>query len=178
LAEHTANMMRFAKPICEEAQVNKDLVIAGVLFHDSGKMFEHLPEEESTFPEHNIQGELTGHISAGILLLQKCLRAAIEKFEGRDEERMQIASTHLTHLVISHHGKVDWGSPIPPKTKEAYILHTVDMLDAHLEMFDQAMQAAPETITPDGSYIFPRRSPLPKLVSSLEIWDDPKKSLA
>lgn len=139
LVEHTAQMMRVALQIAPlYPELNVDLLAAGVLFHDSGKLWEnHLPESGFTMG-YDERGELIGHISIGLELVNSLWRKlSAENTEAwknlvpaSEDVRM-----HLLHLVGSHHGEMQFGSPVLPKTPEAMALHYIDNLDARLEMF-------------------------------------------
>src|SRR5438034_8698510 len=170
LVEHTAQMMRVALALCPlYPQLNLDLLLAGILFHDSGKLWEnHLPEDGFTmgFDE---RGELMGHISIGLELVNSLWRKLQTEENGRTWENLVPPSEdcrlHLLHLIASHHGDMQFGSPVYPKTPEAMTLHYIDNLDARLEMF----AAGYLTAKPIAERIFDRVRPLPgNLVQSLE----------
>src|SRR5256885_10954429 len=139
LVEHVAQMMRMAMVIAPlYPQLNLDLLIAGVLFHDAGKLWEnHLPENGFTMG-YDERGELMGHISIGLELVNSLWRK-LQTEKGRGWENLVPASEdcrlHLLHLIASHHGDMQFGSPVYPKTPEAMTLHYIDNLDARLEMF-------------------------------------------
>jgi 3'-5' exoribonuclease len=170
LVEHTAQMMRVAQALCPlYPQLNLDLLLAGILFHDSGKLWEnHLPEDGFTmgFDE---RGELMGHISIGLELVNSLWRKLQTEENGRAWENLVPPSEdcrlHLLHLIGSHHGDMQFGSPVYPKTPEAMTLHYIDNMDARLEMF----AAGYLTAKPIAERIFDRVRPLPgNLVKSLE----------
>jgi 3'-5' exoribonuclease len=149
LLEHVAQMLRAAVALCDVyANLNRDLVVAGVLFHDCGKLWECCPAERGFAIEPNETGELLGHISIGFELVNRLwneLRdtgtlAAWEEMSPKSEHVRQ----HLLHLVASHHGEMQFGSPVLPKTPEAMLLHFVDNIDARLEMLAGAYANAAE----------------------------------
>jgi 3'-5' exoribonuclease len=169
LVEHTAQMMRVAlgiAPLYPELHV--DLLSAGILFHDSGKLWEnHLPESGFTMG-YDERGELIGHISIGLELVNSLWRKlSAENAEAwknlapaSEDVRM-----HLLHLVGSHHGEMQFGSPVFPKTPEAMALHYIDNLDARLEMFSAGYLTGKLL----ADRIFDRVRPLPaNLVKPLE----------
>src|SRR5437660_1134221 len=175
LVEHTAQMMRVALALSPiYSQLNLDLLLAGILFHDSGKLWEnHLPEDGFTmgFDE---RGELMGHISIGLELVNSLWRKLQTEENGRTWENLVPPSEdcrlHLLHLIASHHGDMQFGSPVYPKTPEAMTLHYIDNLDARLEMF----AAGYLTAKPIAERIFDRVRPLPgNLVKSLEKFGTP-----
>ncbi len=161
LVEHTAQMMRVAVALAPEyPQLNLDLLIAGILFHDSGKLWENqLPESGFTmgFDE---RGELMGHISIGMELVNLLWRK-VQSTNASAWENLLPASEdvrlHLLHLIGAHHGEPQFGSPVSPKTPEATALNYIDNLDARLEMFAAGYLVA----KPIAERIFDRVRPLP-----------------
>jgi 3'-5' exoribonuclease len=128
LLEHTVSMAELAVRICGHyRQIDRDLVLLGVLFHDLGKL-----EELGAMPanDYTLEGRLVGHVIIGRdLLLERC--AAIDGFP--DDLRLR-----LEHLVLSHQGRLEFGSPVPPMTPEAFVLHSIDDLDSKLAQLEQA----------------------------------------
>ena len=170
LVEHTAQMMRVAAEIAPlYPQLNLDLLIAGILFHDSGKLWEnHLPETGFTmgFDE---RGELMGHISIGMELVNSLWRKLQASEDAASWSKLAPASEdvrlHLLHLIGAHHGEAQFGSPVSPKTPEAMALNYIDNLDARLEMFAAGYLVA----KPIAERIYDRVRPLPgNLVKPLE----------
>jgi 3'-5' exoribonuclease len=139
LVEHTAQMMRSADAISSAyPHLNRDLLVAGVLFHDCGKLWENsYPADGFTMP-YDERGELLGHITIGIELVNSLWRklASTPEFAAWKEvaPSNEDVRLHLLHLIAAHHGELQFGSPVPPKTPEAWALHYVDNLDAKLEM--------------------------------------------
>ncbi len=169
LVEHTAQMMRVARGIAPlYPELNLDLLLAGILFHDSGKLWENALPENGFVMNYDELGELMGHISIGLELVNALWRRlSVENAEAwknlspvSEDVRM-----HLLHLIGAHHGEPEFGSPVAPKTPEAMALHYIDNLDARLEMF----AAGYTTAKPLAPRIFDRVWPLPgNLVKSLE----------
>ena len=162
LVEHVAQMMRAADALCPVyPELNRDLLLTGVLFHDSGKLW------ENAYPEHGFaqilssHGEMIGHIPLGIELANKLWREIMESPAATDWSHHRPASEdvrlHLLHLIGSHHGEHQFGSPVLPRTPEAFALHYIDNMDAKLEMTRDAYQHSQE-IAPN---IFERAFPLP-----------------
>ena len=166
LVEHTAQMMRVALEIAPlYPQLNLDLLLAGILFHDSGKLWENqLPETGFTM-SYDERGELMGHISIGLELVNSLWRKLnVETWKDLAPVSEDVR-LHLLHLIGAHHGEAQFGSPVSPKTPEAMALHYIDNLDARLEMF----AAGYATAKPLATRIFDRVRPLPgNLVKSLE----------
>jgi 3'-5' exoribonuclease len=178
LVEHVAQMMRSADALCGVyPELNRDLLLSGVLFHDCGKLW------ENCYPEHgfnqilSLHGEMLGHIPLGIELANKLWRDLAESPEAASWGNLSPAGEdiklHLLHLIGSHHGEHQFGSPVLPRTPEAFALHYIDNLDAKLEMirdaYGQSQEIAPQ--------IFERVFPLPtNLVKPLAAFVDPVKN--
>ncbi|MED3623033.1 3'-5' exoribonuclease YhaM [Neobacillus thermocopriae] len=129
LAYHVVSMLDLAKAIANlYPSLDKDLLYAGVILHDMGKVIE-LSGPISTV--YTLEGNLLGHIT---IMINEIGKAAEEL--GINGEEVLI----LQHLVLSHHGKAEWGSPKPPLIKEAEILHYIDNLDAKMNMLDRALE--------------------------------------
>lgn len=129
LAHHIVSMLSLARKIQElYPQLNKDLLFAGVILHDLGKIKEL---SGAVSPSYTLEGKLIGHIP---IMIEEIGQVAKElKIEG---EEVLI----LKHIVLSHHQKPEWGSPTPPLVQEAEILHYIDMIDAKLNMLDRHLE--------------------------------------
>ncbi|RDI47877.1 3'-5' exoribonuclease YhaM [Falsibacillus pallidus] len=129
LAYHVVSMLDLAQAIAAlYPSLDKDLLYAGVILHDLGKVME-LSGPIST--SYTVEGNLLGHITIMVNEIGK----AAEELNIHGEEVMV-----LQHLVLSHHGKLEWGSPKVPMIKEAEILHYIDNLDAKMNMLDRALE--------------------------------------
>jgi len=174
LVEHTAQMMRVAKEIAPlYPQLNLDLLMAGILFHDSGKLWENALSENGFVMNYDERGELVGHISIGLELVNALWRKLSAENAEAWKNLVPVSEDvrlHLLHLIGAHHGELEFGSPVAPKTPEAMALHYIDNLDARLEMF----AAGYATAKPLAARIFDRVRPLPgNLVKSLEKFSGP-----
>lgn len=128
LAYHVVSMLKLAESFSTlYPSLNRDLLYAGVILHDLGKVFE-LSGPVSTI--YTVEGNLLGHISIMVNEIGK----AAEELAIEGEEVML-----LQHLVLSHHGKEEWGSPKKPLIKEAEMLHLIDNVDAKMNMLDRAL---------------------------------------
>ncbi len=126
LLYHTLSMLKVGKAICTVYPfLNKDLVCAGVILHDLGKLTELKYNDAGIASEYTPKGNMVGHIIGGAVNIA----LAGEKLGTPEEVVMQ-----LQHMVISHHGIPEFGSPIPPMFPEAQVVATIDKLDA--EMFE------------------------------------------
>ncbi len=130
LLEHTVSMAGLALRVAEHyPRLDGDLLLLGVLFHDLGKLVElgAMPANE-----YSREGRMIGHIVIGRdLLRERC--AAIEGFP----EDLRL---HLEHLVLSHHGELEFGSPVQPMTAEALALSFIDNLDSKLAQLWEAAE--------------------------------------
>ena len=122
LLEHSLAVAALAQDISKRyPDLQRDLLIVGALLHDVGKIAE-LRYRRSF--EYTDAGKLLGHIMIGVELLDEKIR----QIDGFPEE----LSVHLKHLLLSHHGQYEYGSPKRPKTLEAVILNFIDDLDSKI----------------------------------------------
>lgn len=170
LVEHVAQMMRSAKAITTVyTDLNLDLLIAGILFHDCGKLWENSYPEQGFTQPYNLEGEMLGHIPLGINLVDQLwtelmAKPSAEKWINLTPSNQHVR-IHLLHLIASHHGTYEFGSPTLPRTPEAHTLHHIDNLDAKYEMLKQAYRVAPEL----AEGIQEKQFPLPaNLIKPLE----------
>ncbi|MFH1783111.1 MAG: HD domain-containing protein [Candidatus Omnitrophota bacterium] len=127
LLEHTLSSVVLSKTIASKyADINTDLLIAGAALHDIGKM-EELSYSRSFY--YNDKGRLIGHIVLGVNMIEK----KIDQIDNFPEEIKNL----IIHLVLSHHGEYEWGSPKRPMCLEAIVLHYVDNIDAKVNGFKQ-----------------------------------------
>lgn len=128
--EHIVTMAEVAAGVARIYGADEDLVLAGVVLHDIGKLQE-LAYEGGT-ASYTRDGNLLGHIALGLILVRDTA-AGIAGFPA--ERRSQ-----LEHLVLSHHGSREHGSPVEPKSIEAFILSSVDELDARINQVRRAVR--------------------------------------
>ncbi|WP_265594435.1 HD domain-containing protein [Haloferula sp. BvORR071] len=174
LTEHVAQMMRTAEVVCSVyPELNRDLMIAGVLFHDCGKLWENQYPERGFTQGYTLHGEMLGHIPLGIELVNKLWRDVAESPVAKDwlvlEPASETVRLHLLHLIGSHHGELAFGSPVLPRTPEAIALHYIDNLDAKLEMMRDAYAQANQLA--DGIYekVFPLPANLVEPLPAFEV---------
>ncbi len=185
LVEHTAQMMRTANVVqVIYPYLNRDLLLAGTLLHDIGKLWEnHVPENGFgiTLDE---RGELLGHITIGAELvntLWRKMQPQLEEWAMLEPPTEQVR-LHLLHLVASHHGSHEFGSPVVPKTPEAIALNMIDNLDAKLEIFAQGYKTLPlltphihDKVRPLNHHLI---RPLPSYFPSVEAEEDQPPAFA
>lgn len=129
LAHHTYGMLKLAEALCVlYPSLNRDLLYSGIILHDLGKTVEL---SGPVVPEYTIEGKLLGHIS----ISQAMIKETADSLHIEGEE-----VTLLQHLILSHHGKNEFGSPVLPQIKEAEILYLVDNIDARINMLDKALE--------------------------------------
>ncbi len=130
LLEHTLHVMRLAGVILPlYPQLNGDLLLAGAFVHDLGKIAELKSDLGFSYTD---RGQLVGHITlAAIWLAQKADALAAETGESFPAKTLDL----LQHMVLSHHGVYEYGSPKLPAIPEAMALHYLDNLDAKVHMF-------------------------------------------
>jgi 3'-5' exoribonuclease len=165
LLEHTSRMMESALALCGVyPELNRDLVIAGVLFHDTGKLWETCPPERGFGIVPELRGELLGHLSIGIELVNTIWRDLPKEGWEQLSPASEEVRLHILHLVASHHGQLEFGSPVLPKTPEAALLHFIDNIDARMEMFITAYQASDLSQTAPLEWVRPLGvAPVPPL---------------
>jgi len=157
LCRHVAQMILAADALAAVyPALNRDLLVTGTLFHDCGKLWESCPPEQGFDIPRTLTGELLGHISIGVEIVNALWRK-LDLSGWRDlQPTNETVRLHLLHLIAAHHGQLEFGSPVEPKTPEAMALQYIDNLDAKMEMFKQAYAQSPEI----GPGIFERHRPL------------------
>jgi len=130
LLEHTLSVCKLAGQVSAHyPDLDEDLLMAGAFLHDIGKIKEF---KYTTWIDYTDEGRLLGHLVLGVAMIDEKL-AAMKKFP---EETALL----LKHLILSHHGEYDFGSPKRPKFLEAFALHTVDDLDAKMNGIGRYME--------------------------------------
>lgn len=129
LIEHVLSMIEISRTVAKiyESDLNLDLMIAGCILHDIGKITQYKVGFGISF---TVKGNLLGHISMGAQMVQDKI-AEIEKTE--EMTFPEIIKDKLIHLILSHHGKEEFGSPVTPSIPEAVALHKIDDCDAQVK---------------------------------------------
>lgn len=145
LLEHTLGIIRICEFLANQyKELNKSLLYSGALFHDVGKL-----KELSNFPivEYTDEGQLIGHIIIGVEWLTEKMR----KIDGFPENIALL----LKHMIIAHHGELEYGSPKKPAILEAIALHYADNIDAKMMTFTTVLnESSSEDIWTGYSRLF------------------------
>lgn len=134
LIEHTLSMASMAeRTAAHYPLLDRDMLLAGVLLHDVAKIEEYAYDRPPI--GYTDRGRLVGHLVLGA----EMVRRAAEKTGGLSPERVD----QLTHLILSHHGQLAYGSPVLPMTPEAMVLHHLDDLDAKIQRMVELRRRMP-----------------------------------
>lgn len=125
LAEHSLNMAEHAI-YCSRyyPDLKGDLLVTAAILHDIGKIFEY---QVDMVIDYSDEGRLEGHIVMGERLVRR-VADSITDFP-------QVEKVHLSHLILSHQGRLEYGSPVTPKSLEAVVLYVLDLLDSRVASF-------------------------------------------
>lgn len=119
---HTASIVEMAEKTCTVyPNINRELLLSGAILHDVAKTFEMNTAKSGLCSGYTIGGELIGHLVKGAMYIEDTAKEL-----GIEDEKV----TLLEHMVLSHHGVPEYGSPVRPMFLEAEILSTLDSLDA------------------------------------------------
>ncbi len=136
LIEHIVSMAEVAERLCElYPQVNRDLLLLGVLLHDLGKVRELSWDPTLAYTD---EGQLLGHMNIAVEILNEKLLETRGHLGGGEVDPEDVL--RLKHMILSHHGSLEHGSPRVPMTPEAMVLHQIDHLDAKLNEFTNAIE--------------------------------------
>ncbi len=136
LLEHSVGCLRIARSLAEIYPADRDLLFFGAIFHDVGKVRE-LSWDSGGFA-YTTEGRLLGHVVLG----ERLVSSYIKMLPGFPEE----LRLGLSHVLISHQGETEYGSPERPKTLEALLVHLIDNLDARAAMYLESTQ----NVSPGG----------------------------
>jgi len=135
LLEHVVNLMEIASRIADRyPAIDADLLLMGIFLHDMGKIEELNSDRGFTYTD---AGQMLGHVVLAVTMLDAKLREAAE-LSG--EEFPPETALRLKHMIVSHHGQYEFGSPKLPMTLEAVALHHLDNLDAKIHHFQQLLR--------------------------------------
>ena len=125
--------------------LNKDLLLCGAALHDIGKLSEYVANDTGLLKEMTVDGALVSHIIRGAMLVED-----YGKRLGTDSEALVL----LTHMILSHHGKPEFGSSDTPRIPEAFILHEMDDIDAKIYEMEDALAKVKEGTLTDRQRAF------------------------
>ena len=146
--EHTIGVIRLCKNICEMYPgINKDLVVTGAILHDVGKLKEY---KFTAAIDKTEEGNFIGHIVIG----DRWIREKIAELKSNGKEFDQGLENHLCHLILSHHGKYEWGSPRMPKTIEACVIHQADLMDSQVKNYMQNIEEIKRNTDEDWAFVW------------------------
>lgn len=138
LLEHIVTLSRLANKVCEVyPKLNRDLLLAGVVLHDIGKLRELSCESGFVYTD---EGQLLGHLVIGVEMLSDKIRQTEQLLGSPFPPELAL---EIKHLILSHHGSYEFGSPRLPMTPVAIALHLIDNLDAKIFEFSEAIAADP-----------------------------------
>ncbi len=169
LLEHTLSVTRLLDMVVAHyTGVDRDLLLTGGILHDIGKIYEF---SYGRLIDYTDAGRLVGHIVMGAEMVDK-------KIDGLEDFPPHLAMK-LRHIILSHHGDLEYGSPKRPKTLEALMVHFMDDLDAKVNAFQEFIAASPDDET-DWTpyhrllerYIYKDR---PRNNSAADVGEDDKK---
>ena len=112
-------------------QIDRDILVAGALLHDIGKTIEYEYENSMT-PVQTAEGKLCGHVAIGYAEFKRIVD------ELHIESEVPLL---LEHMILAHHGSLEFGSPVMPSTREALLLAEIDMMDSRQMILDKALDA-------------------------------------
>ncbi|MGA7751600.1 MAG: OB-fold nucleic acid binding domain-containing protein [Candidatus Sulfotelmatobacter sp.] len=142
LLDHVVSLFRSSDLICKNyPQINRDVLLTGVFLHDIGKIHELTYNRSFTY---TTKGQLLGHMIIELEMLQ----AKLALLPGFPEE----LKTLVEHLIISHHGEYEFGSPKLPMFPEALMLHYLDDLDSKMEAMRAQFEREASLDSPWTSY--------------------------
>lgn len=147
LLEHVVTLMELVKRVVDiYPAIDPDLLLMGAFLHDIGKVGELSYDRGFAYTD---EGQLIGHLVMAISLLEGKLAEA-ERLSG--EVMPEELVLRLKHMIVSHHGEYEFGSPKLPMTLEAVALHHLDNLDAKIYSFSQQMRDDPNVESPWTAY--------------------------
>lgn len=133
LMEHIANLCDLVDVVCAvylnryTYRLDRYVMLAAAVFHDIGKIWEL---EAAMSVDYTLPGKLLGHIPMGYEFIGDKWSEFDDHGPLTEEDRARFL--HLQHLILSHHGRMEWGSPVTPKSAEAIVFHHLDMIDSRM----------------------------------------------
>ena len=130
LLEHILSCSKLAVTLSPHYKVNRSYVVAGCILHDLCKIYELT---EGPVVDYTDEGKLVGHLVKGLEI--------VDHFAGKIKNFPHGVKTHLKHILLSHHGEYEYGSPKIPQTSEAFLVHLIDFMDSKMSSFEQVKKS-------------------------------------
>lgn len=147
LLQHVVQLMELVAVVAPlYPQVDGELLLMGAFLHDIGKVRELNYERDLSYSD---EGQLLGHLLIGSEMVEQKIREASELADEPFPEELRL---RLKHMILSHHGEYEFGSPKLPMTLEALALHYLDTLDAKIHYADQIIQCDSNSESPWTTY--------------------------
>ncbi len=128
LLYHTYRMMLAAKSLTDVYPLTSEVLLPAVALHDIGKI-EELQTDELGVADYTNEGNLLGHTLLGIVMIDDTAR---KLFGETPDEKTEDMLRQLKHAIAAHHGRLEWGALAVPATREAMLLHELDMIDSRV----------------------------------------------
>ncbi len=125
LLEHILSCSKLAVSLSAHYNVNVSYVVAGAVLHDLCKIYELT---DGLNVEYTEEGKLIGHLVKSL--------EVVDRFASKIKDFPYQLKTHLKHILLSHHGEYEYGSPKIPQTSEAMLLHQIDLMDSKMHTFE------------------------------------------
>ena len=161
LLHHTTTMLKGARQMLQVYPwLDADLLCAGVIAHDLSKIREMQSDDAGNVNDYTVEGLLLGHLVRGVTQVREAARRA-----GIPDEDEYVLL--LEHMVISHHGEAEFGSPRPPMFPEAEMLHWLDVLDARMNEMNGIVRRTPAGAFSEKIWSLDRRVSHPHYLSEM-----------
>ena len=162
LLHHTSTMLKTAKAVLTVYPwLDEDLLYAGVIVHDLSKISEMKSDEAGNVTDYTTDGLLLGHLVRGVTQV----REAARRLDVPEDDEYVLL---LEHMVISHHGEAEFGSPRPPMFPEAEMLHWIDLVDARMNEMNGILRRTPTGAFSEKIWSLDRRVYHPRYTKETE----------
>ena len=146
--EHTVGVIRLCNNICEMYPgINRDLVVTGAILHDIGKLNEY---EATAAIDKTSEGNFIGHIVMG----DRWIKDKIIELKNKGKDFDLDLENRLCHIILSHHGRYEFGSPRMPTTIEACVVHQADLMDSQVKNFIQKIEESRKNTDEEWAFIW------------------------
>lgn len=146
--EHTVGVIRLCNNICEMYPgINRDLVVTGAILHDVGKLNEY---EATAAIDKTSEGNFIGHIVMG----DRWIKDKIIELKNKGKDFDLDLENRLCHIILSHHGRYEFGSPRIPTTIEACVVHQADLMDSQVKNFIQKIEESRKNTDEEWAFIW------------------------